>query len=463
MLERVAYGEDEVPALLGRLSRLAPLREAVVLSTCNRTEIYATCDASADLDRLGRFLALDRRVGWDELRSALVTETGQDAVRHLFRVAAGLESMAVGEAEIQVQVRAAHGNAQEAGTVAGKLDAAFRWALRAGRRVRQETALGTVGRSLGRSAVEAGAAALGTLGRTVLVLGAGKIARAVTERARGEGAHLRVWSRTEAHAERLAGSAEGVLPWAQLQRGLVQADLVICCCAAPPPLLAGAEIGRAMAARKGRPLTIVDLSVPRNVDPAARQVPGVRLMDLDALGRNSPQTVSRWPPPFGRADRGGGGGPVHVLGSQPASRGGHGLSPLSSRGVVQPGAGTRPWGTGERRSGNRPGGASPRHGQAAAPAHGPRQGGRCIGRRRPHPRPAQALRPRGSASGRLEAAIVTAPSRGLFEQQLVLWTGRLSPSARWRLRSQEMAGPRWGRADPTGPLRPGAPAFPAGP
>jgi Glutamyl-tRNA reductase len=99
MLERVAYGDDEVPALLGRLCRLVQLREAVVLSTCNRTEIYAACDAST-ADRLGRFLALDRRLGWDELRPALATETGQEAVRHLFRVAAGLDSMAVGDPQV---------------------------------------------------------------------------------------------------------------------------------------------------------------------------------------------------------------------------------------------------------------------------------------------------------------------------------------------------------------------------
>lgn len=293
-LERVAYGADEVPPRLQQLVQLPKVWEAAILSTCNRTEIYASFAGPPEPERLGWFLAADRGVPGDELRPLLTTKTDQAVVHHLFRVAAGLDSMVVGEVEIQGQVRAAYALARGAGTVGGELEDLFRRAIEVGRRVRRETALGTSGRSLGHSAVKAGAAALGGLaGRTVLVVGAGKIARAAVDRVQEEAAHLLVWNRTEERALQLAGARARVLPLGQLRQGLARADLVICCSAAPPPLVSRVDIRRTMAARNGRLLAIVDLSVPRNVDPAGKEIPGVRLIDLDDLDRERAQDGPR--------------------------------------------------------------------------------------------------------------------------------------------------------------------------
>jgi glutamyl-tRNA reductase len=296
LLDRLAYRPDELPASLEQLVATAGVREAVILSTCNRIEVYAVFAGVPDVARLARFLAEDRGVEPGALGSALALRTGGDTVRHLFGVAAGLDSMVRFEIEIQAQVRAAADLARGAGTLGMELDGLLRRALSVGRRVRREVAVGAPRRSLGRSAVDAAAAALGGLrGRTVLVLGTGKIASVVVERVRELGAALLVCSRSQERAERLAGRRGQALALAGLDRGLAEADLVIACTAAPRLLVDAEQVGRVAAARTmaGVPLVIVDLAVPRTIDPAVRGVPGALLLDLEDLGQASLQDTAR--------------------------------------------------------------------------------------------------------------------------------------------------------------------------
>ncbi len=245
--------------------------------------------------RLARFLTEDRGVDPGALGSALALRIGGDTVRHLFRVAAGLDSMVRFEIEIQAQVRAAADLARGAGTLGMELDGLLRRALSAGRRVRREVAVGAPRRSLGRTAVAAAAAALGGLrGRTVLVLGTGKIATVAVERVRELAGALLVCSRSQERAERLARREGRALALAGLNRGLAEADLVIACTAAPRLLVDAEQIGHVAAARTmaGVPLVIVDLAVPRTVDPAVRGVPGALLLDLEDLGQASLQDAA---------------------------------------------------------------------------------------------------------------------------------------------------------------------------
>ena len=294
LLDRLAYRPDELPARLERLAGAADVREAVILSTCNRSEIYATFAGTPDAARLAGFLAEDRGVEPAAFGPGLALRTGGDTVRHLFRVAAGLDSMVRFETEIQGQVRAAAELARGAGTLGTELDGMFHRALLVGRRIRREVAMGTPRRSLGRSAVDAGVAALSGLGgRTVLVLGTGKIATVVVERVRELNAVPLVCSRSPERAERLAGREEGVLAPAELDRGLAEADLVVVCTSAPGLLIDAALVRRAAEERAGAPMVVVDLAVPRTVDPAVREVPEALLLDLEDLGQVGLQDAAR--------------------------------------------------------------------------------------------------------------------------------------------------------------------------
>ncbi len=306
LLDRLAYRPDELPAGLAQLVAAAGVREAVILSTCNRTEVYATFAGTPDVARLARFLAEDRGVEPGVLGPALALRTGGDTVGHLFRVAAGLDSMVRFEIEILPQVRAAADAARGAGTLGVELDGLFRRAVSAGRRVRREVAVGTPRRSLGRSAVDAAAAALGGLcGRTVLVLGTGKIATVVVERVRELAATPLVCSRSQERAERLAGRAGRALALAGLDHGLAAADVVVACTAAPRLLVDAGQVGRVAATRTmaGAPLVLVDLAVPRTVDPAVRGVPGALLLDLEDLGQASLQDTARLAAALGAGER----------------------------------------------------------------------------------------------------------------------------------------------------------------
>jgi glutamyl-tRNA reductase len=255
----------------------------MVLATCNRLELYWW----GDDDQHGSLLDLARKQGLALNTGLVYRRDGLAAVSHLFRVAAGLDSQVMGEYEILGQLRRAHRQAQAAATTTWELDAAVTAALATGRRARRETALGRHPGSVASAAL--GQAALcwgGSLAeRRLLLLGAGEVADGVL---RGLESHpygsLVVANRTPTRAETLA-SARGVeaVAWDALPAELVRADVVIAATAAPQPVLEAALLAKALESRGGEPVVVLDLALPRNVDPLARDVAGVRLFDLDDL------------------------------------------------------------------------------------------------------------------------------------------------------------------------------------
>ena len=264
------------------LASLQPqVREAFVLSTCNRTEMYAvTGHAGSGADVLLRFLADESSVPAAELRESCYTHAHDDAARHLLRVASGLDSMVLGEDQIQAQLKRALAAARAADTLGPVLERLGSAALACGKRVRAFTSIGRHAVSLESLAVRAVTDRLGTLdARRVLVLGSGESARLIALQLQSTGARLAILSRRPERAAALAAAAGAEWgPLAELPRRLADADVVVCCTSAPQPVLLRDTLPR-------RPLVCVDLGMPRDVDPAVAGLEGVTLVTLAELSR----------------------------------------------------------------------------------------------------------------------------------------------------------------------------------
>ncbi|HYM68872.1 MAG TPA: glutamyl-tRNA reductase, partial [bacterium] len=274
--ERFAVDPAALPAALGAM-RGAGVEEAVLLSTCNRVEWYlAGREPAAVVSAASAFFG-------DGV--AVRAQLGPDAVRHVFRVAGGLDSRIVGESQILGQVRAAFAAGRGAGTVGPCLDALFRAALAAGRRARRETDIVGGAASVPSAAVAHAVRLLGSLGGSrVLVIGAGKMGEA-TARAMGEaGARaVVVANRTVEAAREIAAPFAGeVVPLHRVGAELARADVAIVGTGAPGVILDAAAVAAACRAR-ATALVLIDIAVPRNVDPAAGRLPGVHLYDIDDL------------------------------------------------------------------------------------------------------------------------------------------------------------------------------------
>lgn len=280
LLEQVSIPRASRPEVLTAVAA-AGFSEAVLLSTCSRTEVYVG-PSSMDPDALLDVLAGEVGVPAADLRVGAEIRTGQAVVEHLMRVTAGLSSRVIGEVEIHGQVRTAFREAQAAGMSGGALGPLFSAALRCGLQVREETTLGAQGRSLARRAVEVGLETMRDLPEPVImVVGSGQMASTAVERVTELGRRPHVAARNEEHAARLAGPGQ-VCPLAALASGIERADLLICATSAANHVVTLEHVQDAMAGRS-RPLTIVDLSVPRNVELAIAAVPGVRLIDLEGM------------------------------------------------------------------------------------------------------------------------------------------------------------------------------------
>lgn len=286
LLERLAIPEEAEPKAYGRLEGLGSIRESVVLSTCNRVEVYAEVPLyHQGFQDLKRFLSEATDVPFEEFAEPLYSHYEDDAAEHLFSVAAGLDSMVVGEPQILAQVRAAYRRAEAEGATGPHLARLFQRAVRAGRRAREETGVGASPAAF----VDAGAVLaerhLGSLrGLNAVVVGAGEMGalavRVLTEREVGR---IAVLSRRPARAERLArriGAVHGGLD--ALPTALAGADLVVSTTQSTSPVIP-ADMVRAVAG--DRPRFLLDLAVPRDIDPAAADVPGIRVADIDDLGR----------------------------------------------------------------------------------------------------------------------------------------------------------------------------------
>ena len=280
--ECFAVAEAEMAEVLAALREAAGLREAVLLSTCNRVEIYGAAeDGGAAMSVAGDFLR-----GRSGHEAPFYRLEDDQAVRHLFRVAAGLDSMVLGETEILGQVKDAYAAAFGAGHTAGRLNHLFQQTFRVAKLVRTETSLGRGSVSVGSAAARLASSVLGDLSACrALLLGAGEagegVARSLCARGLRE---LLVANRTATRAEALAGALGGQpVGFAHWRDHLATADIVIASAAASERLLSAGELAPVLAVREGRPLFLLDLAVPRDFDPAIRHLPGVVLHDVDAL------------------------------------------------------------------------------------------------------------------------------------------------------------------------------------
>ena len=288
LLEQVTVGLDDPTAVAEQLrSGSGAVAEAVVLSTCNRVEVYADTDGfHAGVDAVSDLLARASGVPLAELSEHLYVHWEGQAVSHLFQVACGLDSMVVGESQILGQLRRAYA---ASGTTAGRtLHELFQKALRVGKRVHTETGIDEAGRSLVSVGLERAVAAVGPLeGRDVLVIGAGSMGALAGSTLRRAGvARVTVANRSAANARRLATSLDGVgIGLDELESALLTADVVVSSTGATGLVVPADLVGRVVRARAGRPIALLDLALPRDVDPAVRALPGVELVDLEMLQR----------------------------------------------------------------------------------------------------------------------------------------------------------------------------------
>jgi glutamyl-tRNA reductase len=292
LLERLTVDAERRPKALAGLLDLEHVHEAVVVSTCNRVEVYAAISrfhgAAGDVRR---FLADLGGLALGELADHLYDYYEERAVQHLFAVAAGIDSMVVGEAQILGQVREAFQAAQAARTVGPVLSALFARAIKVGRRARSETGIGaglastvTIGLRVAEGQLD------GLAGRRALLVGAGGMARLAGRALRGAGAgELVVANRTLSTGTALARELGGrAVPLDRVADELAGADLLVAATAGTTPTVTAATVAAALAVRADRrgaagPLVVLDLGVPRDVDPAVRGLPGVVLADLDGL------------------------------------------------------------------------------------------------------------------------------------------------------------------------------------
>ena len=305
-LERAAVSGDTLTKLLRDVAQAEPVAEAFVVSTCNRVEVYADVDRfHAGVTAICELLARHCGLPSSELTQHLYVHYEDRAVSHLLAVAAGLDSMVVGEDQILGQVRSAVKLAAEHGTAGRVLNELGQLALRTGKRARAETAIGRAGLSLLTAAVELAAARLepgrpgpgdehDTLaGRDVLIVGAGSMsALATATAARSGAASIAVANRTLAHAERLAASVSlaptTVTGLADLPAAMAAADVVISCTGAAGQLITVGMVSAALAGRTAPgALVIMDLAMPRDVEPAVAGLPGVVLIGMDQLSEHA--------------------------------------------------------------------------------------------------------------------------------------------------------------------------------
>jgi glutamyl-tRNA reductase len=287
--ERLALPEGRAARIMGDLTSRPEIHEAVAISTCNRTELYIVTADPVEAENLV-LAELSRQAGIrpTELLGRLYALRGEDAVRHLFSVAAGLDSMIVGEAEVQGQVKRAYELALVEGATGPISNRLFRDALGAGKRVRTETALGRSRVSVSTVAVDLARDVLGDLEtRRVLVIGAGEngelTAKALADRGvRTVFVANRRYDRAIGLAQRFGGEA---VRFDDLPVEIVNADIVVSCTASPHLIVGADELAVVTEQRGGRPLLLIDIAVPRDIDPRVRELAGMTLYDMDDLQR----------------------------------------------------------------------------------------------------------------------------------------------------------------------------------
>ncbi|GAA3335755.1 glutamyl-tRNA reductase [Amorphoplanes nipponensis] len=282
-LERLVIAGSDIPAVLQQLVDQPYVGEAVVLSTCNRVEVFAAVSGfHGGLSDVCSVLADHSGIAANELAGHLYVHYDEAAVRHSFRVSAGLDSMVVGEAQILGQLRDAYHSATETDTAGRLLHELMQQALRVGKRAHAETGIDRAGQSVVTAALDVAAATLGgdLAGRTGLVIGAGAMgALSVATLTRSGVGPLQITNRSAPRAERLAEAyGATAVPFAGLPEAIAAADVVVCATASTEPVLTAATL-----AGRQKPLVVLDLAVPRDVAPEVGELPGVTVVDIDGL------------------------------------------------------------------------------------------------------------------------------------------------------------------------------------
>ncbi len=291
--ERIALSSDEVREALDRIRRLGLISEGVIVATCHRSEIYGVSGVERPQERLAELISEWRGLDAGEVVRASFYREGAEVARHLFRVAAGLDSMALGESEVLGQVRTALRLAREAGSTRSVLHRMFESALAAGKRVRAETAIARHPLSVPSIGFELATKVFGKMAeQTVLVLGAGETGALFARQAIEAGVRdVRIANRSPEKAAELAARIGGrTVPWERLAEALPEADVVVGTTASPAPVVSRADVESAMRRRRGRPMFFLDLAMPRDIDPAVAGVYNVYaygLSDLEGLAEEN--------------------------------------------------------------------------------------------------------------------------------------------------------------------------------
>ena len=285
--ERLDFSSRGLDSAVRALVERRTTAEAVVVSTCNRAELYVACEEPARaVDDLLGFISEFHQVSADRIRPHLYSHVDDAVARHLFRVSSGLDSMIVGEPQILGQIKDAYGVASSAQSAGPLLNKLFHWAFGVGKRVRSETALAEGAVSVSFAAVTLAKKIFGHLtGRRVLVVGAGEMGKLTAIHLKAQGvAAIAITSRTLAHAEELATEVGGtVVAWDLWPQALAESDIVITGTGSPTPIVSKAQVNAAMPARRTRPLFLIDIAVPRDVDPRAADIEQVFLYNIDDL------------------------------------------------------------------------------------------------------------------------------------------------------------------------------------
>ncbi|MCX8053846.1 MAG: glutamyl-tRNA reductase [Armatimonadetes bacterium] len=286
MREKLSIDDTQLPKALAEVRSLSRISECVILSTCNRTEIYACARTRSDdaliIDWLGSFCS----VSAEELRPHLYSWAGHKAAEHLFRVAGGIDSMVIGEYQILGQVKAAHAAASRAGCTGVVLNYLFQQAAAVGKRIRSETTIARGAFSIGSVAVQFAVSIFNKLrDRTVLVIGAGKVAELTITHLKCAGAgKVLVANRTKENAEALAAQCGGqAVSFEDLESALNKADIVIASTGSSQPIVTRRMVTDAISARRGRPMLMIDIAVPRDIEPSVGNLDGVFVYNIDDL------------------------------------------------------------------------------------------------------------------------------------------------------------------------------------
>ena len=286
--ERLAFADSILPEALDQMRACPGVEEVVILSTCNRVEIAVSTSNELAAQQILEFFASNRGLDVAWLRPFLYSFEDREAIRHLFRVAASLDSMVLGEPQILGQLKAAYAAAKDRGAVNGFLDSVLTRAFTVAKRVRSETEIGRSAVSVSYAAIELAKQIFGELrSKTILLIGAGKMSELAARHLHRAGcARILVTNRTRSRADEMAALVEGqVIDYESFPARLPEMDIVITSSRAPDYLLRKDDMRQVLRKRQNRPIFLIDIAVPRNIDPAVDELENIYLYDIDDLGR----------------------------------------------------------------------------------------------------------------------------------------------------------------------------------